>query len=156
MMKKTNLDEMQEQKLLKIEHIGFWLGFWGLAVIIYIQIAMGNNSFAYIGGEVVILSIMSLYVVADCIRNGIWDRKRNPTLKNNLIASLIAGLAAGGFWFVVSYSNYHMLANSFLTFTIVFLSVSVLALAALMITSAIYQHKKHQLDRQSDQEENEE
>ena len=30
MFKKENqLDEMQELKLLKIEHNGFWLAFWG-------------------------------------------------------------------------------------------------------------------------------
>ena len=27
---KNNLDEMQEAKLLQIEHNGFWLAFWGL------------------------------------------------------------------------------------------------------------------------------
>lgn len=156
MMRKNNLDEMQEQKLLKIEHIGFWLGFWGLAIIIYIQIAMGNSSFAYIGGETVILIMMSLYMVVDCIRNGIWDRKLKPNLKTNLMISLIAGLVVGGFWFIVSYRNYHMLAGSFATFVVMFVSVSILALSALTITSAIYKHKKHQLDRQADQEENEE
>ena len=32
-MKKTksNLDELQELKLLKIEHNGCWLAFWGIA-----------------------------------------------------------------------------------------------------------------------------
>ena len=37
-MKKTesNLDEMQEQKMLKIEHNGYWLGFCGLLVAILI------------------------------------------------------------------------------------------------------------------------
>ena len=37
-MKKTesNLDEMQEQKMLKIEHNGYWLGFWGLLAAILI------------------------------------------------------------------------------------------------------------------------
>ena len=29
-MKKSNLDEIQEQELLKIEHNGCWLAFWGL------------------------------------------------------------------------------------------------------------------------------
>lgn len=155
-MKKTNLDEMQEQKLLKIEHIGFWLGFWGLAIVIYIQIAMGNSGFAYIGGESIILIMMSLYMAVDCIRNGIWDRKLKPNLKSNLIVSLIAGLVVGGFWFVVSYRNYRMLAGSIATFVVMFVSVSILVLTALTIASAIYKHKKHQLDRQADQEENEE
>ena len=29
-MKKSNLDEMQEQELLKVEHNGCWIAFWGL------------------------------------------------------------------------------------------------------------------------------
>lgn len=155
-MKKSNLDEMQEQKLLKIEHIGFWLGFFGLAVIIYIQIAMGNSGFAYIGGESIILLIMSLYTIVDCIRNGIWDRKLKPNFKTNFIISVIAGLIVGGFWFVVSYHNYHMLKSSLATFAIMLLSVSALTLTLLTITSAIYKYRKHQLEKQADQEERKE
>ena len=30
--KKSNLDERQEQGLLKIEHNGCWLAFWGLLI----------------------------------------------------------------------------------------------------------------------------
>ena len=35
---KNRLDEMQEQKLLKIEHNGCWLAFYGLAAVIMIQL----------------------------------------------------------------------------------------------------------------------
>ena len=31
-MRKNNLDEQQEQKLLKIKSRGFWLAFWGLLI----------------------------------------------------------------------------------------------------------------------------
>ncbi len=31
-MKKNNLDERQEQTLLRIEHNGCWLSFWGLMI----------------------------------------------------------------------------------------------------------------------------
>ena len=43
-MKKTksNLDELQELKLLKIEHNGCWLAFWGLLAVILTQIAIGE------------------------------------------------------------------------------------------------------------------
>lgn len=156
MKKKTNLDEMQEQKLLKIEHTGFWIGFWGLAITIYIQLAMGHGDFMQIGGESLILMAMALYVLVQCIRNGIWDRKLKPNLKTNLIVSLITGLAVGVFWFAVSYHNYHALAGSFATFIVMFISVSILALVMLSITSAIYKRRRHQLDNKADLEENEE
>ena len=154
--KKSNLDEMQEQKLLKIEHRGFWIAFWGLFAIIYLQIAMGNSGFANIGGESVILLIVAVYLLIDCIRNGIWDRKLKPNFKTNMIISIITGLFVGAFWFVKSYYNYHALTGSIATFAIMFLSVSVTVLTLLSLTSAIYKRKKRQLDKKADQEENEE
>ena len=42
-MKKNNLDEMQEQELLKIEHNGCWLAFWLLFA------SMAVESFAFGG-----------------------------------------------------------------------------------------------------------
>lgn len=153
MRKKTNLDEMQEQKLLKIEHTGFWFGLWGLLISIYIQLAMGHNDFAQIGGEFLILITMSLYILVACIRNGIWDRKLKPNLKTNLMVSLITGLIVGTFWFFVSYYRYHALTGSFATFIIIFILVSVLTLGTLSIASAAYKCRKHQLDKKADQEE---
>lgn len=52
-MKKTksNLDELQELKLLKIEHNGCWLAFWGLLAVILTQIAIGNDSKQDLSGE---------------------------------------------------------------------------------------------------------
>lgn len=155
-MKKNNLDEMQEQKLLKIEHRGYRIAFWGIAAAIYVQIAIGHDDFMYIGGESIVLLLMSFYGLVDCIRNGIWDRKLQPTLKTNLCVSLVSGLLIGGFWFGVSYHNYHALAGSLATFAIMFLSVSGLVLAALTVTAAIYKRKKRQLEQQADTEENEE
>ena len=35
---KNNLDEMQEQKLLKIEHNGMWFALWGLIIAIIVQL----------------------------------------------------------------------------------------------------------------------
>ena len=34
---KSNLDERQELKLLKIEHNGCWIAFWGLLIVMLIQ-----------------------------------------------------------------------------------------------------------------------
>ncbi len=153
MKRKNNIDEMQEQKLLKIESRGFWLAYWGLVAAIFIQTAMGNSGFQYIGGESIILIIISLYTVVDCIRNGIWDRKLKPDFKTNLLLSLAAGLAVGIFWFIVSYHRYHALAGSFATFAMMFIMVSVLVFVALSITSGLYKHKKNKIDKETDEEE---
>lgn len=36
---KNNLDEMQEHKLLKIEHNGCWFAIWSLLAAIFIQLS---------------------------------------------------------------------------------------------------------------------
>lgn len=51
MMKKHNLDEMQELKLLKIEHRACWLAYWGLLVTIILQMLLGNHRFENLVGE---------------------------------------------------------------------------------------------------------
>lgn len=148
---KNNLDEMQEQKLLHIEHTGYWIGFWGLLAAVYIQIAMGNGGFQRLGGEIIVLGIMSVYLLAGCLKNGIWDRSLKPNLKTNLTVSLITGLAAGGFWGVLSYRNYHALAGSIATFVIIFIFGGGSALALLSLFTAIYKKRAKKLE-QADEE----
>ena len=42
--KKSNLDEMQEQELLKVEHNGCWIAFWGLLAAIIILLREKTRS----------------------------------------------------------------------------------------------------------------
>ena len=152
--RKNNLDEMQEKKLLKIEHNGFWIAFWGLFAAIYFQIAIGNGGFKALGGESIILLIMSVYLMIGCIKSGIWDRKLKPNLKTNVIVSLIAGLSFGAFWFAVSYHNYHALAGSLAAFAIMFIGIGGGVFILLSLGCAAYKHRKNKLDEQADNDEN--
>lgn len=154
--RKNNLDEMQEQKLLNIEHNACWLCFWGLLAVIYIQVAMGNSDIRSIGGESLILLMSAGYILFACLKNGIWDRNLKPNRKTNLELSLLSGLVFGVFWGVVSYVRYHALAGSVATFVMMFLLVSVLTMLALTVTSNICKQRKNQLDAKGDEEENEE
>ena len=80
MSKKNNLDEMQEQKLLKIEHYGFWLAFWGLAAVIIMQVIMTkdvSNISTKLAGETLVFLLISIYTLVACLVNGIWDRRVN-------------------------------------------------------------------------------
>ena len=36
-LRKTNLDEQQERKLLEIESRGFWLAFWGILLALIVE-----------------------------------------------------------------------------------------------------------------------
>ena len=104
--RKNNLDERQEQILLKIEHNGFWLAFWLLLAVMIIQeIAFGGDIRVF-GGECLILLVISVYVTVACLRNGIWDRKIEPKTSTHLIISLLVGLGLGVVNFLVIYHNF--------------------------------------------------
>ena len=91
-MKKSNLDEMQEQELLKIEHYGCWMAYWGLLAAMVIQMIMRVPG-VQILGEWIIFVIMSLYICIACMRKGIWDRRLKANWKTNLVISLLAAVA---------------------------------------------------------------
>ena len=74
-MKKSNLDEMQEQELLKVEHNGCWIAFWGLLIVIAVQsIAFRNIDFRMLAGEWAVFMVLAVYLSIACMRRGIWDR----------------------------------------------------------------------------------
>ncbi|MBR2575913.1 MAG: hypothetical protein IKE40_01280 [Firmicutes bacterium] len=89
---KNNLDEMQEQKLQRIESAGFWIAYWGLLVVMMIHLIRGGiEAGAGMLPEWALFMFLSVYIVVRCLRSGIWDRRLKANLKTNLIASLIAG-----------------------------------------------------------------
>ena len=88
----SQLDEMQEQKLCKLESRGFWLLWWGLLAAIIVQSLVGQTAKAPTG-EWVLFMLASLYMVVECIRNGIWDRHVKPNLCANILGSTVAGIA---------------------------------------------------------------
>lgn len=84
--KKSNLDEMQEQELLKVEHNGCWIAFWGLQAAIIIQsILFGSQDCKTLAGEGIVFIVLSIYIAVACVRRGIWDRRFQMNAKTNLI-----------------------------------------------------------------------
>ena len=100
-MKKSNLDEMQEQALLQVEHNGCWLAFWGLLAAMAIQIiAFRDLDFRMLAGEWIVFMALALYLSFACMKNGIWDRRLKADPKTNFLISLIAGVVFGLIMFV--------------------------------------------------------
>ncbi len=93
--RKSYLDERQEQVLLRIESRGFWLAYIVLLAAILVQSVITGFDLKTMAGEWISFLAICLYVTVACIRNGIWDRRIKPSAKNNVIASLIAGVAFG-------------------------------------------------------------
>lgn len=143
---KNNLDERQELKLLKIEHNGCWMAFWGLLAAMLLQMALGNNSLENLAGEWIVFMCLAIYLMAGCMKNGIWDRKLKPTLKTNTLISGIAAIVMDIIWFAISYRNYHNFMGSIMTGIFMFLSVGILCLVVLMIISRIYKRRIEKLE----------
>ena len=145
-MKKSNLDEMQEQALLKIEHNGCWLAFWGLLAAMALQMVMRVPGRQMLG-EWIVFMALSLYIVIACLRKGIWDRHLKANWKTNLIVSLLAAVAMG---ILVTLSNpylsepldYVLVAGLTGGFTFV------LCFAALSVCAKLYRNRRNKLDKE--------
>ena len=144
-MKKSNLDEMQEQKLLQIEHTAFWLIFWLLSIAIVGQILIGGY-LDHILGEVICLWIVSIYILIRCLKNGIWDRNLKPRVGTNLMYSSVAGLIVG----ITEYSQLTRIEkpNTLYSSLILGLSVFVLAFGVLSLCSYIYKKRLNTLEQE--------
>lgn len=144
---KTNiLDEMQEQKLCKLESRGFWMLWWGLLAAILIQKFCGA-SISQITGEWVLFMLACLYGLVGCLRNGIWDRHIKPTLGANILGSFIA--AAVVFLFVLVQNNYWPGALFGAVFTFL------LCLAVLQLTVLFYRKRREQLEHPHEEDDSE-
>ena len=145
-MKKSNLDEMQEQELLKIEHNGCWLAFWGLLAVMAVQMVMRVPGRQMLGEWIVFMSL-SLYIAIACLRKGIWDRRLKANWKTNLVGSLIAAVATG---------SLVTLSNPYLTEPLDYVLVAgltggftfVLCFAALSISMKLYKKRREKLDQE--------
>lgn len=145
-MKKNNLDEMQEQELLRIEHYGCWLAFWGLLVAMAVQMVLRVPGRQMLG-EWIVFMALSLYIAIACLRKGIWDRRLKANWKTNLSVSLLAAVATG---ILVTLSNpylsepldYVLVAGLTGGFTFV------LCFFALSISMKLYKKRREKLDQE--------
>ena len=149
---KSNLDERQELNLLKIEHNGCWLAFWGLLIVLVVQMVLTPDNPKAMAGEWIVFMAMALYLSVACMKNGIWDRKIRPTVKNNLLMSAAAGLVVGILFFAISYVRYHHLIGSLATAVFMFFFVDMLCFGALMLSATIYRKRLDKMENEIDEE----
>ena len=137
---KSNLDERQELKLLKIQHYGCWLAFWGLLVDILIQMILGNMVKNFIGEVIVFMSLV-IYLVVASLKEGIWDRKYKPNLKTNLLFSTIGALVEGIVFFIISYRDYHNLKGSIGIMILMFFVMEIVCMILLTVAGKFYKKR---------------
>ena len=93
--KSSKLDEMQEIQMLKIEHYGLWLAFWGLLVITIVQASM-KMPFQQYAAEGGLLCVLAVFELVASLKYGLWDRTGKPSLWLNLLAAFAAAAITGG------------------------------------------------------------
>lgn len=151
-MKKSNLDERQELKLLQIEHNGCWFAFWGLLVALIVQTFLNPGEWKIMAGEWIVFMVLALYLAIGCIRNGIWDRRFKPSAKINLLMSVVAGIVVAVLNFSVSYFRYQNLIGSVFAAVFCFFFTAVLCFGALTVSVKLYHKRVHKLDEKIDED----
>lgn len=146
-MRKSNLDEMQEQALLKIEHNGCCLAFWGLLAAMGIQMLLKVPGKAMLG-EWIVFMALCVYLLAACLRQGIWDRHLKANPKTNLVVSAVAGVAVSIFFGVLFRENASELLDYLLISAIPGITVFILCFALMTVCSALYKKRRDKLDRE--------
>ena len=150
----NNLDEMQEQKLLRLESRGFWLIWWALLAAMAVQLLVyGVEAYHLLLGEWAVFMLSSVYMTAACIKQGLWDRKLKPNFRTNLLLSLLAGVVAGGFMGVYSYRSFGAAEAACWTVALVGGCTFLLCLLALSLSAAAYKKRRQQLDEGGEGEE---
>ena len=97
--------------------------------------------------------IASVYMVAACTKQGLWDRKLKPNFKTNLLLSLLAAVVTGGFMGVYSYRSFGAAEAAWLTVAMVGGCTFVLCLLALSLSASAYKKRRQQLDEGAEGEE---
>lgn len=145
MKSNKQLDEMQESKLLKIQEKGFWLVFWILFAA-FVQALIGMT-LKEIAGEIVVLVAASIYIAAASLKNGLWTRNIQPTIKSNLATSIIPALILGVFWTIRSIVILDKsISESSVQIVIAVLSAYVVCFLMLEILRRVYKHQREKLD----------
>ena len=149
--RKNNLDEMQEQKMLKIEHNGFWLLYWGLFAALLIQAVLYRGDLHAMTGELILLMAASVYIVIAELHAGLWSRNLKPNLRTNVASSMVGAVVVFLFS-VVFYLRMEMPGwLMFLCAAISAVCTFGLTLFLLQICARRYRKRRAQLDRDSEE-----
>ena len=85
---------MQKEKLLKINSSGMKLCAIGLLIAALVQKCLGKD-FAVIAGEIIVFFVLASYISIAYAYEGLWDEKIKPSVRGNLLISLVAAVMIG-------------------------------------------------------------
>ena len=151
---KSKLDEMQEQKLARIERNISHMAIFGLLALFLIELFLFGYDWKVIGGEFILLMILCFYEIIASLRAGVWSRNIAPTRRNNVLAALAAGLIVFVFFLfmTVRWWDLYPLAG---VITAAISSVATIMLTYFLLWASLreYERRQEQLDQEADEEE---
>lgn len=151
---KSKLDEMQEQKLARIERNISHMAIFGLLALFLIELFLFGYDWKIVGGEFVLLMILCFYEIIASLRAGVWSRNIAPTRRNNVLAALAAGLIVFVFFLfmTVRWWDLYPLAGV-ITAAISGVATFMLTYVLLWVSLREYERRQKQLDQEADEEE---
>lgn len=151
---KSKLDEMQEQKLARIERNISHMAIFGLLALFLIELFLFGYDWKIVGGEFVLLMILCFYEIIASLRVGVWSRNIAPTRRNNVLAALAAGLIVFAFFLfmTVRWWDLYPLAG---VIAAAISSVATIMLTYFLLWASLreYERRQEQLDQEADEEE---
>ncbi len=147
MKTKSNLDEMQRGKLLKIEEIGVWLAFWGLLAAVIVQLLL-KADLTQVIGEICVFALVSVYLCVASIKNGLWTASIAASRKTNALFSIVPAAAIGLVSAVKAFviSGNPLQAALFIQLVVSMAVVYVACFAALEALRLCHDKKRRELD----------
>lgn len=139
------LDEMQDQKMLKMEEYGFWILFWGLAVAVVVQLLLGET-IRQVAGELIVLLIGSVYMVAVSLKNGLWTRNATPTRKRNAVTSIIPAVLIGALNGIKLIQRKNITTNDILIAAAFTVGTYIVCFVVLEAFRTLYEKRRSKLD----------
>ena len=139
--------------MLRVEHNGCWLAFWGLSIALFAQlIYYGPDCSEQIIGEFIVFMCLAFYIGIGCVKNGIWDRKLAPTWKTNLCASLLAGVLGGIIRFFTAYREYQSVEPCVAVGVIIGINIFVICFVLLSASLLVYKWRENRAEREDPEE----
>ena len=148
------LDEMQNQKLLKLEEYGFWIMFWALLISIFVQLFAGAG-IRQIIGEFIVLLVGSVYLSITTLRNGLWTRTATPSRKGNALTSVIPAVLLGVINVIQLAQNNGITAKALLLTAAIMIAAYAACFMILELFRAFYNKRRAELDDTDEESEGE-
>ena len=139
--KKPVLDERELQEMYRIEHLGLWLMYVLLCLALLVQLMMGAG-LAQLCGELTALLAVSVVMIAQYVRHGIWDADVRPSAKDNAGYSAMIGIIVAAILAIVKRNA--LAAVGFGT------AAGALCFAALMLMMRFMQRRQAQQENELD------